>query len=138
MATPPAPGSFLLFVSGEPGPPETLSPLIGTSVGARLFGSVIPASWFPDRTPPPGPRPEDWHVPREEVATANLVFEIARETGRPVALVNANGSGTDAELASKWVGANDLLPVLVRSDGERLVGLEQFRPKTIRTFMAGK
>jgi hypothetical protein len=138
----PAPVDLILFVSGEPGPAENLSRDVVTSIGARLVGSVIPSTWFqrrgaaaqgPPRSPPPEGA-EEWHVPRQEVSTVNLVVELAHDSGRAVTLVNVNGRG-DQELTQRWVTVQDVLPMLVRPDGARLVGMEQFGPGSLREFL---
>lgn len=138
------PGSIdlILFVSGEPGPAENLSRDVVSSVGARLVGSVIPSTWFQRGGAAPGSRPsppppegaEEWHVPREEVSTVNLVVELAHDAGRSVTMVNVNGR-VDQQLSQRWVSVQDVLPVLVRPDGARLVGLEQFGPRSLREFL---
>jgi hypothetical protein len=136
MSTPPPPG-LLLFVSGEPGPPEDLSEGVVTSFWARLVGTVIPANWRTHGTqapprPPPGP---DWHVPRAEIMSVNLVFEVVREAGRTVTLVNVNQPSDHQPLVARWIGPDDILPVLVRPDGARLAGIEEFEPGAVRKFL---
>jgi len=135
-----APADLLLFVSGEPGPEENLSRDVMSSIGARIAGTVISSAALRrgGGAAPPTRSPADsadvWHVPRAEVSTVNLVIELARKAGREVTLVNVNGRG-DQSLSQRWVSVQDVLPVLVRPDGERLVGLEQFGPGSLQRFL---
>jgi hypothetical protein len=135
---------FLLFVGGEPGPgPESMRD-VETSMGRRMLGSVV-GNWWTPRVPGPSqsgvaaqaPLPDDlpWHLPPPQIQAANMVFEIADRFGRKVAVVDVNRPGQNQGLVDRWVGTSGILPLLVRSDGGRLEGIEEFVPKKVRRFI---
>lgn len=138
--TNPLPSTLLLLVSGEPGPDT--DPANYRSFGATLASLFIPptllvgqAKSHPESTTSSPDVGVSWHIPRASIPCVNLVLEIAKSKGWEVALVNANASGQEQGLVSRWVGPGDLLPVLVRPDGERLAGLDSFTPGNVRRFL---
>lgn len=142
MSSPPT-EVLVLFVSGEPGPEEDLSRDVSYSFLSRLTGTVVPPAMLRGKgstAPPVRPaRPaNEWHVPRAEIMTVNLVLEEAKEAGCGVTLVNVNQPGDQRDLVSRWVHPDDILPLLARSDGSRLSGMEQFRPTAVRRFVRGE
>ena len=66
----------------------------------------------------------------------NLVREIAEQRGRSVTVVDVDRPAPDQRpLIERWVRTSDVLPLLVRPDGARLEGLENFEPGTVRKFI---
>lgn len=155
------PSYLLLFVSGEPGPEED-SPMY-RSFSAGLASFFVPPILFLGTTPlgallssprpsgrPGNSEPEStqsrrsvpaledaWHISRGTIPSVALVLDVAKSKGWGVTIVNANASGRARELVDRWLAPEDLLPVLVRPDGERLVGLEMFTPRNVRRFLTG-
>jgi hypothetical protein len=84
---------------------------------------------------PPSRAEHPWHLPREVIGCVNLVFEVARREGRTVAVVDVSHPGEHQELVDRWVGPDDPLPMLVRSDGAKLGGTDKFAPPILRQFV---
>ncbi|MGP8078058.1 MAG: hypothetical protein ACLQD8_00775 [Thermoplasmata archaeon] len=139
--------AVILFVSGEPGPVENTFRRGIVSMGPRMFG-ILRTPWT--RITPEGdheyqsavsPDPGEgvtWHVPAQEVGSVEMVRDAARAEARTVTLVNVNAPGAQRDLVTRWVGPDDVLPILVRSDGARLVGIESFTERAVREFVGGR
>ncbi|MGC2289654.1 MAG: hypothetical protein WA688_07350 [Thermoplasmata archaeon] len=137
---------FLLFVAGEPDSGIGSTRDTETSIVRRMAGTVVGGWWLgPDggssrpaadtQVPPNDGRP--WHLPPQQIQCVNLVYEIADDLGRSVAVVDANRTAGRQDLVDRWVGADGLLPLLVRRDGARLQGIEEFVPARVRRFIRG-
>lgn len=132
----PGPGTLVLFVGGDPsleaeraGRPPMLAGM------ARLF---VPGPFLIKKPPPASPRDPDapWEIPADQVMSAQRVLDAAKRAGRTVRIVDVNRPGADRGLVERFVGPGDVLPILLRSDGERLEGAESFEPATLRGFLA--
>lgn len=140
---PPSPRELLLFVSGEPGPGPDPGRDVVSSMPRRLLGTVIPTAWFHPGIAgggtPPSLAPEDdwstWHLSREATACVDMVLDVAEKEGRTVSIINANDPREHADLVRRWIGPEDLFPILVRPDGRRLVGEDEFSPGKIQRFV---
>ncbi|HYA57242.1 MAG TPA: hypothetical protein VEH57_02090 [Thermoplasmata archaeon] len=135
---------LILFVAGEPytgiGETDDLNLSVaqragGLIVGNWLFDSpqakrLLRAARNGDSTEPP-----TWHIPRPQNQAAALVLDVAEENGREVTIVDVNRPEGQQSLVDRWVGPDDLLPLLVRTDGARLQGIEEFVPKRVREFV---
>jgi hypothetical protein len=138
---------LILFVAGEPGVPDDSMRDVNTSLVGRLGGSVI-SGWLSRATrpaPPPAegaPLPSEesqpWHLPSDQIQCANLVFDIAKDAGRNVLLVDVNRPLGRQDLVNRWVGSDGVVPMLVRPGGGRLQGFNQFVPGTVRRFIRGR
>jgi len=139
---------LLLFVAGVPGEADELelqSALVRWFLGTHA--EVRLEEWRHDRnrrtageaTPggPSLPEEQSWHLPREMVAAVDLVCESASRVGRHVTLVDVNRPGIHRDLVRRWVGENDVFPLLIRADGTRLEGMENFTAHRLRTFVTG-
>jgi hypothetical protein len=134
-----------MFVAGEPGPPADPMRDVEGSMALRLTGSVI-GGWISgvrrQGSPPSGasalPSSDDspWHLPPQQIQCVNLVLDLAKRAGRRVTLIDVNRPAGNQNLVDRWVGSNGLVPMLVRSDGARLQGLDDFVPATVRRFIA--
>jgi hypothetical protein len=143
-------GEILLFVAGEPdsgvgslqkGKTNVFDRLIDT---ALPFGGHIPVS---RSSTPPGDVPplgegessttddRPWHLPPQQLQCVDMVLSAARHERRQVTVVDVNRAGGQKGLVDRWVGANDVLPLLVRPDGARLEGIEEFVPQRVRRFL---
>jgi len=128
---------FVLFVAGEPGTGEEP----GWRYVGFLDGSVRQraARRPPDDVPPRGVTGEEpWHFPAETIKHINVVLEVASHEGRSVTVVDVNRSGPYADLVRQSFQPTDLLPLLLRPDGSRLEGAENFVPRVLRRFMSGR
>jgi hypothetical protein len=117
---------LLLFVgsSAEPAPLDSaLKP--GQCEAYRAEGVLGPPSERPAR------------LPRLQLHCMNTVLRIARSAGREVTVVDVDRAAGRQHLVDRWVEARAPLPLLVRSDGRRLAGLEQFVPEVLRSFISG-
>jgi hypothetical protein len=136
--------ALLLFVAGEPSSGPDPMKDVETSVFRRVSGMMLgsglvgrpKASSTRNRTPQ-SPSPEDalWHLPPEEIQCVKMVLLIAQKRGRSVTVVDVNRDEGHQVLIARWVGADDVLPLLVRPDGTRLEGLEDFTPSQVRRFI---
>jgi len=133
----PSPGTVVLFLGSDPALAERLAARPATYAWmARFF---VPPNLLLDRaaratsasTDEPGPFPSD------QVMCAQTVVDCARKNGRSLQLVDVNRPGEARELVQRYVTSQDVLPILVRADGARLVGAESFDVRTVRTFLAG-
>lgn len=136
---------LVLFVAGEPdsGAPSPRDTTI--SMGSRVFGTIVPLSlvmksgqrpsYSPDSAEPPSPRA--WRLPPQQIHCVNRVLHIARREGRTVTVVDVDRAAARQDLVDRWVGADDVLPLLVRPDGARLEGLENFGARSLRRFIHG-
>ena len=140
---------LLLFVAGEP----ELSPSVreveagmGDRLSSMFLGVAAPtiitrASAEAARPPesgfhrPPLTDSRRWHVPASQLMCESVVLEQAKRQGRIVLVVDANRPGDQQDLVDRWVRPNDALPLLVRSDGARLEGEENFTPGRVRRFL---
>jgi hypothetical protein len=116
------------------------------SVATRTLGSLVGNWWRrgqeqPTAIPVSGDSPladdRPWHLPAQQIIAANLVFETADSLGQAVQLIDVNRPGEAQSLVARWVGQGGILPLLVRMDGRRLQGIEQFVPKKVRQFIGG-
>lgn len=111
--------------------------MAGSALGGRWYRSVGKSSGTSETVSPPSGNEPVWHLPPQQIQCANLVLDIAEPLGKTVALVDVNRpSGLD-NLVRRWVGANGVVPLLVRRDGARLQGLDEFVPGTVRRFIVG-
>ncbi len=146
----PVSGELWLFVPGEPGAGNG-------DVGYRSFwqtmlGAVsIPAiartsSHEPARLTERGDASSDWsiqvlgedtewHVPSGLVASVELVIDVARRERRPLTIVNVDRPGEALPIVDRFVRPSDVFPVLVRADGERLAGEQEFTRSGLRRFL---
>lgn len=137
---------FLLFVAGIPGEaeePESHSTMVRWLFGANAEVRFVEwrrerrqrASGSSSTGQPPLPEEGLWHLPREAAASVSLVCESVSRAGRHVTLIDVNRPGVYQELVRRAVGANDVFPLLIRSDGSRLEGIENFTPRNVRAFV---
>lgn len=143
----PIPGTVVLFVAGDPALARVRAASTATSVGfvGRALGWGLPPIMTsgvrnagqpaaPSRSGPPEPREP---IPPEHVRCAQQVLDVAKRSKREVRIVDVNRPGDDGALVARYVDVNDVLPILVRSDGARLEGEEAFTRSAIRRFLAG-
>jgi hypothetical protein len=134
---------LLLFVAGEPYSGVSDLDGVETSVLGRAGGFVV-GTWVSNTTirsrdsavaGTGGAVAPDWHLPRAQTQCAELAVELAREKGLEVLVVDVNRAGALRDLVARWVRADDLFPLLVRPDGSRLEGEDEFIPSKIRKFL---
>ena len=135
---------LLLFVSGETDsgadPFRDVSSSVLSRTTGMMFGEAFggkPAGssdWKAAQDPSSRARGQ-LHLSLEESQCTRLVLEIAADEGRQVTVVDVNRADDHRDLVSRWVGPDELLPLLVRPDGARLAGAEQFVPKGVRRFI---
>ncbi|HTT16426.1 MAG TPA: hypothetical protein VMH49_03600 [Thermoplasmata archaeon] len=129
-----APGTAVLFVASDPvlaeqrrNAPESMS------AAGRLFLPPLVAIHRIRRRP--GTDPTDGlGIPAAQLLCAQRAIDTAAKLHRQLRIVDVNDPGDDADLAGRFVTAEDVLPVLARADGQRLVGEEAFAPSTLRVF----
>jgi hypothetical protein len=129
------PADLPLFVASEPGPGDEP----GWNYVRTLRGVIPRSSGVTPPYQPQGPLFEErqWHFSREVVLAVNLVLEEAESVGKTVTLVDVERPGLQQDLVNRWVGPQDLLPLLVRPDGARLEGIDEFTPRKVRQFIRG-
>jgi len=147
----PSGDELILFVAGEPdfgigSLHEGRTTIVDRLVGMALpFGGHVPVSRSSSppgdippssgesESPPSDERP--WHLPPAQVQCVDMVLGIARHERRTVTVVDVDRPGAQQTLVDRWVGPNDVLPLLVRMDGSRLEGIEEFVPQKVRQFL---
>jgi len=98
--------------------------------------TLAPLVFFRGRSRPPGsPDNEEHKFPLDQVAAAQMVLDRAAPLGVQVEIVDVNLRDLDRGIVDRYVGPNDVLPVLARADGQRLVGADDFTPGAVRTFL---
>lgn len=139
---------LLLFVAGEPdtGPPSLRDSTIPSSV--RLIGSIVPLGLVMKAAKPTSTDSEQgrfersehpaWHLPPAQIHCVNTVFEIAEEEKRELTVVDVDRPKGRQDLVARWVGPDNVLPLLVRPDGARVEGVENFAPERVRRFIRGR
>jgi hypothetical protein len=136
----------LLFVAGEPDTAITHL-LPGLSIPLRLFTALVPLNviaWTTGNRAALTGDPTDnpltgapWHLPAGQIRCVNLVLEVALTERRHVTLLDVNRASTPAEVVERWVTSDEVFPILVRSDGARLEGEENFREGAVRRLLRG-
>jgi hypothetical protein len=147
---------LLLFVGGAPGwdDADRSGEHARREAEAQLGALRRPVHWIgrelrqiiglrlpepPESAPPPGATPQEpWHIPRELVQCVKLAQDAARREGRTIVVVDVNRPERHKDLVDRWIGPNTVLPLLVRTDGARLEGSEEFVPKKVRQFVEGR
>jgi len=131
-----APGTLLLFLGGDPDLPAMRQPIRQRyTMLERLFLPRTTGAGPSTPVPPRDPA-APWPYPVAHVMCAQRLADAARRTGRAVKTVDVNRPGEDRALVEGFVGPNDVLPFVVRSDGARLEGAESFTPAALRKFVA--
>lgn len=107
--------------------PKHLRPAYAASHGIRDEFEQPPLT---DRRP--------WHLPPQQVACIDVVLDAAERERRTVLVIDVNRPEDHQELVDRWVMPNDVMPLLVRPDGRRLDGEENFVPHRVRQFITGR
>jgi hypothetical protein len=128
----------LLFVAGEPNtgpnPMQDVSRSVFDRLGTAMIGDVIMLRTG-TKSGPAYPT-SAWHLSAWGQQCRDLVLSVAADLGRPVTVIDVNRDDAPIGVVQHYVGPNDLLPLLVRADGQRLEGHEQFTPRRVRRFLA--
>lgn len=133
----PGPGAVVLFLGSDPMVAEERAHLPRPIGGvARLGMPVVGPQGKMDRKPTTGPLDEAGY-PADQLMCAEIVLGAAERQGRRVQVVDVNDAGEAQGLVQQLVGETDVLPLLVRADGHRLVGTEAFTRASVRSFLQG-
>ena len=144
-------GLLVLFVAGEPQVlPDIRQSTAGT--GERIAGSVLSRAGaaFKDRRfgfsenrprtndleQPPSSGQPPWRLPPSQAACLDIVLEAAKRQQRTVLVVDVDRPGEHRDLVNRYLGPDDVLPLLIRPDGARLEGEEEFTSTKVRKFIA--
>lgn len=131
----PGPHRVLLFLAGDTSLSERRGSL---PPGVSGFGRIVipPLLAFMSPHRPAGTPENDEHkYPLDQVEVAQTVLDGAGPLGVQVEIVDVNLRGLDRAIVDRYVGPDDVLPVLARADGQRLVGSEEFTPGAVRGFL---
>jgi hypothetical protein len=135
---------LILFVAGEPFSGQDPMRDVQISIVRRTVNVMTGGSWLDNADHRPRSRDDPptrlgderpWHLPPQQILCANLVLKTAQLRRRSVAVVDANRPAGFEDLVQRWVGPNDVLPLLVRPDGARLEGVEDFTSRKVRQFI---
>ena len=142
---------LLMFVAGEPKTTPSVRES-GAGAMARVSGMVLgagvlpAAEWKaggaerfnPDKyQAPPLTDTRPWHLPPQQMICLDIVLDVAKQQNKRVTVIDVDRALDRQALVDRWVGPNDVLPLLVRSDGARLGGAENFRAAKVRRFVRG-
>ena len=141
------PFGLILFVAGEPDP--GIPTIRDTTVHFidRLIGVYPPLDRSTMRPSDPSSRDDaqslpsgepPWRLPPEQIHCVNTVLEMANLERTTVTVIDADRAGDHQYLVDRWVGENQVIPLLVRADGAKLGGIENFTPRKIRQFIRGR
>jgi len=135
----PSPGTILLFLAGDPtlaerqaSQPEMRGGFARFFLPAAAFGTGPEGSGARRAADPAGPTA----FPPEQLMCAQRLIDLARKLGRKVQVIDVNRPEDARALVERYVGPDDVLPIAVRSDGERLEGEEAFTPAVLRGFLS--
>ncbi len=128
------PGTFLLFVAGEP---DRGDDSVVSRTRFNRFSGFLPAPGAGSQQPP-GPLEPPWHLPLEQRRCLAMVGSLAEPLHRAVKVVDVNRPEGDRELVARWVSEETLLPSLVAPDGRRLDGLDSFLPNRVRALLSAR
>ena len=142
-----APFGLILFVAGEPDPGipsvrdstvHLTDRLIGVypPLGRRMKPSPGTSIAADDAQPLPSGEPP-WRLPPEQIHCVNTVFEMANLEGATLTVIDVDRAGERQYLVDRWFAENQLIPLLVRADGSKLDGIENFTPRKVRQFIRG-
>lgn len=136
---------LILFVAGEPDSGmdpfrDVESPFVRLFVGSgRMFGlrqpGASPSTADPHTRSNAAPR---LLLPPDQAQCVQEVVEIAGHERQRVMVVDVNRATGPQDLIARWVGAKDVFPILVRSDGARLEGVEGFLTRKLRAFIRAR
>jgi hypothetical protein len=139
---------LLLFVAGEPDSGANAVRLGGVGLLLRWSAMVVPgtgrigAGGIPSTESefdqPPLNEKRPWHLPGQQLICVNMVLDAAERGHRSVTIVDVDRPGEEQDLVQRWFGPQDVLPFLVRPDGARIMGVENFSPEKIRHFIDGR
>jgi len=139
---------LVLLVAGEPDSGASAVRLFGVGLllrwsamvvpGTGRLGSGGPASSDSNFDQPPLTEKRPWHLPGQQLICVNMVLDEAERRGRSVTIVDVDRPGDQQSVVDRWFGPQDVVPILVRPDGVRLVGVENFSPEQVRHFVAGR
>jgi hypothetical protein len=130
-----APGApFVLFIAGEPKRDATAGQPQRALYSTLMVGSTMPVEF--GGADEPGDSLSD-QVYGPEARDARYVLAIAMRCGAVVKLVDVDRPGDDAALMQSAISDEDVLPCLVRSDGQRLSGEALLAPSRLEAFLRG-
>src|SRR5208282_3026276 len=139
---------LMFFVAGEPDSGAHSVRLGGVGLLLRWTSMIVPGAGRlgPGGAAPPGTQFEQtplsdqraWHLPAQQLICANMVLDAAEHAGRAVTIIDVDRPGDQQSLVERWFGPQDVIPILVRPDGNRIMGVENFSPERVRRFIQGR
>ena len=131
----PAPGSVVVFLGSDSELADRLAARPATLAWMSRF--LLPANVVLDRAGnAAADSSADGPFPPDQVMCAQRLIDLAKRAHRSVRVVDVNRPGADRPLVERYVTADDVLPIAVRADGQRVVGVEGFDPPNLRQFLA--
>ncbi|HTW39252.1 MAG TPA: hypothetical protein VMF04_00075 [Thermoplasmata archaeon] len=137
------PPDLLMFVAGEPDDGSRHYQPIGLQ--ARMWGALVPTGVIFAMQPSSSALSASSrqtiapqfpvHLPPEQIHCVNWVLEEALREHRHVTIVDVNQASTPAEFVRQWVTPDEIYPILIRPDGQRLEGVENFDLRSLREFL---
>ena len=133
---------FLMFVAGVPrtgiGELDVYAGFSGRVVGFFATGLIQSGLWQQAQNVRDWEirHDQNWVLPPGQIQVVNEVLEQTEKQQRTVTIIDVNRPSGWEETIARWVQPEDTLPVLVAPDGSRLVGMEEFSPRSVRKFVA--
>lgn len=132
------PSGFVIYVRSQPIDAHAEFQPVGPLV--RLLGTTAsnePHDIGGPEAAGPGPPPQIGLPPQESQCLA-LVLDLARRMRTPVRVIDASRELVPRDILEDGRGEPRFFPVLVRSDGARLSGEEEFLPGRVKRFLKGR
>ena len=147
MATGTPTRTVILYLGSEPaalaptagllGEPQHSSPTVGEAL-VTIFNFSDGLYWQQRRGEVPArPGGEPRRFRADASNSLRITVEVAQELGWVVRARDVNSPGGPAATSAKPPTSSETLPVLVRPDGARLAGVENFTRAKVRRFLSG-
>ena len=131
------PKGVVMYVRSQPPEPGPSFDYNVTSITSRLKSMVLPTGLSGGKGDAQAPAPPGAdELPRQQAFCVRLVLDLARRVGCAVRVVDVSRPTSLHEVLETPPGESEGFPVLVRPDGDRLSGEEEFTPRRVRRFLA--
>jgi len=82
--------------------------------------------------------PVEWHITPDIAVCVRKVTDLVRKHHQTLRIVDIERPGSYREQVLEFMLGSHSFPILVRPDGRRLEGIEEFKESTIESFLMGR